>query len=435
MSLPSDFLENDQFMSTIAKPTGSRLKIAAVTRGVEVQPHGRGKKPTEVISNPSTLIIPKRVSLAADRRAKLAQIEHRMRWGTQQIFRPDIAVVGGYHHGNLGDMAMGYAVARRIKANSADCALQTIYNLDRWPTAKRAIVGGGAVGYSECLRQLAARYGNDPERVAILGVDFNDPEALDKHAEFLKRVAFITCRSARQASNLTRVLGRTDVTWHPDLCFSLYEPPNEDIQARNSRRPIFGINCVPLFLKKSGQRFVPGTSYMSEISRESPDLLPHIETLGLVYSELVRNVCLQAQRVGFSVLHIPFTPLDDMFARAVLTSGGITFVPYTSSVRSVLSSIAQCQQFFTTRFHSLVLSLLRRCAIIPFCYASKCDRLLEDLGIAGESVIRLTDLLQGTSAIVKRVMGGQGITLPTQALRPVSDRVTATIDAALDAIR
>lgn len=420
-------------MSTLANPSGFRLKTAVATSGAGAQPYGRRKKLKTAVSNPSTLMIPMRVSLAAERRAKLAQIQHRVRWGTQQIFRPDIGVIGGYHHGNLGDMAMGYAVACRIKAKSGACALQTIYNLDRWPAAKRAIVGGGAVGYSECLRQLAARYGDKPERVAILGVDFNDPEALARHAEFLNRVAFITCRSARQAANVAQVLGREDVLWHPDLCFSLYKPPAENAAA-SDERPTFGINCVPLFLKRSGQTFVPGTSYLNEIRRENPDLVQHIDKLGLLYSELVRSVCITAKRTGFRVLHVPFTPLDDMFARAVLSDAEVEFVPYTSSVPSVLSSIVQCRQFFTTRFHSLVLSLLKHCAIIPFCYASKCDRLLEDLGVANESVIRVTDLLHGTDAIVERVMASQGTRLSTPTIKSASDRATAAIDAAIEAI-
>lgn len=385
-------------------------------------------------SHTHVLNIPISASFAAERRAKLSQLKHRLRWGRQQISRPDVGIIGGYHHGNLGDMAMGYAVARRIASKKYSWGLQTVYNLERWPSTRAAIVGGGAVGYSACLQQLAEKYGRTPQRTAILGVDFNDPSALRPHAAFLKNVALITCRSANQATSLAEALERVDISWHPDLCFSLYDHTDEKLSSTRDSEHILGINCVPLFLKKSGRRFVPGTNYLDEMKRETSGLIRHIDKLSVLYSELVCRICAQAKRAGLRIRHIPFTPIDDMFARVALQGLGVEFLPYTSNVSTVLARVGQCHQFFTTRFHSLVFSLLKHCVVTPFCYASKCDRLLQDFGISNASIIRLPDLLEPLNAIVERVIEGQGLRVPASEIKVARDRVSQVVDTTIETV-
>jgi hypothetical protein len=362
--------------------------------------------------------------------AKIAQIGHRLRWAGQRIFTPKVGVVGGYHLGNVGDMAMGYSVLRRVTARGLSCGLQTIYNLERWPKVECVIVGGGAVGYGDSFRRLSATY--NPGQVVILGVDFNEPSAVLAHAKFLNQVALITCRSARQAANLREVLGRTDIIWHPDLCFSLYDEAHESQTETSEPDRVFGVNCVPLFLKEFRGRFLPGTDYLDELRREEPHLIPHIDKLGMLYCNLVRAICHNAKRAGMRVIHIPFTPLDDVFAQTILNDLGVEFVPYTSNVMCVLSQVGQCKRFFTSRFHSLVFSILKYCHITPFCYAPKCNRLLSDLHISDPSVICLEDLILHKNGLIEQIIEGDGIHVPVDTVRVARDEVRARIDSAID---
>ncbi len=374
--------------------------------------------------------VPVSASVAAELGAKVAQAKHRLRWVRQKVASSAMAVVGGYHQGNLGDMALAASVARRIAGSKRSYGVQTIYNLARWPKAETAIVGGGAVGYSDCLRQLAEGYGKKPENVAILGVDFNDPGAICAYADFLKRVPIITCRSARQAANVSQLLGRNDIAWHQDLCFSLYDETRTERKTSGSTRTL-GINSVPLFLKQINGQFVTGSNHIDELQREHPDLVPQLDKLSIQYCNLVRDICRQAKRAGMRVKHIPFTPLDDMFARTVLHGLGVEFAPYTSNVSSVLSQVGRCERFFTTRFHSLVFSILNHCQAIPFCYASKCDRLLEDFGVTGPPVIRLADILDYKQGMIERILEGPGIQITREKINEAHHQVCSIIDNAI----
>ena len=38
------------------------------------------------------------------------KLRHLYRFISQIIYKPDIAIIGGYHGGNLGDMTLGYSV-------------------------------------------------------------------------------------------------------------------------------------------------------------------------------------------------------------------------------------------------------------------------------------------------------------------------------------
>ncbi|MFN9710778.1 MAG: hypothetical protein ACK55K_05155, partial [Bacteroidota bacterium] len=71
------------------------------------------------------------------------QLSRRFR---QQLSIPDVAVIGGYHGVNLGDMALGASVKRQLQNRNITSGLQTIYNLEKWkwPPTNFAILGGGA---------------------------------------------------------------------------------------------------------------------------------------------------------------------------------------------------------------------------------------------------------------------------------------------------
>lgn len=189
---------------------------------------------------------------------------------------------------------------------------------------------------------------------------------------------------------------------------------------------------VSLFLKQTCGRFVPGTNYFNEVRRDTPELIPYIDRLGEWYSQLVRAVSLNATRNGMHVVHIPFEPIDHVFARTILSDLEVEFMPYTANVSRSISRIGKCEHFFATRFHSLIFSILKHRRITPFCYAPKCNRLLADLQINSSSVISVDDLIRHKDKLANRVIGNKGICVPADTVRRAFSEATANIDSAID---
>jgi hypothetical protein len=312
------------------------------------------------------------------------RIAHRSRMAGQMLQRPDLGIAGGYHCGNLGDMALGEAVRLQALKHFRKPELQTIYDLHRWPRAPSLVVGGGAVAYAEPLAAIAELYRDTPERVALLGVDFNDPEALERHKDFYARVHWIGCRSSSQAEMLRAMLPGASVNWTYDLVFSLVETA----QARQAamtpfmhREKIFGFNMVPFFVKRAGARFVPGTSYAKELQRDRPDLVGRVDDLAGAYVDWMRKAVREMQDAGYRVMHVPFTPQDDSYARSCLRGLDVEYRRYQHAPLTVLEALGRCRFFLTSRYHSLIFSLITATPVVAFEYASKCSRLLDDLNI------------------------------------------------------
>jgi hypothetical protein len=113
------------------------------------------------------------------------QIQHVGRLIPQLIKTPKVAIIGGYHGINAGDLALGESIKQEISKRGFSSGLQTIYNIDqwKWPLTEYTIIGGGAVGYNDSMEKIYNRFKNSLSNVAILGVDFNEKEFSDKCIE------------------------------------------------------------------------------------------------------------------------------------------------------------------------------------------------------------------------------------------------------------
>lgn len=326
------------------------------------------------------------------------RIAHRSRVIGQALGGIDLGIAGGYHCGNLGDMALGEAVRLHALHYFRKPGLQTIYNLHRWPRAKSLIVGGGAVAYGGPLAAIASLYRDAPQRVAMFGVDFNDLEALETYKDFYSNVHWLGCRSSGQAEALKKVLPNASIGWTYDLVFSLARTP----QARDAaaipsskRKKIFGINMVPFFVKHNGSRFIPGTNYARELQGERPDIEGRIEVLAAAYCQWMRSAVDEMLRAGYRVVHFPFTPQDDGYARSCLQDLNVSFRRYDHAPLPVLQALGQCRAFLSSRYHSLIFSLITATPLVAFEYASKCSRLLDDIGGDWRSRRSWDQLLEG----------------------------------------
>jgi hypothetical protein len=366
-------------------------------------------------------------------KGKFRQIAHRGRWLKQFVARPELAVIGCYHYSNLGDMTLGETIAHHARERGVAAGLQTIYNLSLWRESKCGIVGGGAVAYRDSLRQLSQRYGRHPERLAILGVDFNEPAAVEESAEFLSRVAVITCRSTKQAAYLARFLNRPEIRSHLDLTFASPWSARHDTDGSvTSPRAGWGINCPPLFWHFRDGDLVLGNNFVGEMALDHPELGTRLADYANHYVGMVRTICRHAAKQGSTVSHIPFAPEDDAFARLILKGENIQFLAYDSSPARAYNIFRGFERFVAGRFHSLAFAIQTQTPCLPFCYASKSRRLLEDLGTPHGEYAGVEILADQDAG--KKLLSLENKCLVVSNLQTGSREVKRNIDIAFEAL-
>ena len=330
------------------------------------------------------------------------QYKHRLSCMSQWFSNPEFGVIGGYHYGNAGDIALGESLVNCLADLGQTAKLQTIYNLSHWPKTKYAMLGGGAITYENVFYQVYERYKKHPENLAILGVDMQGAEALGQYSDFLKDVPYISCRSSNQVEMLRSKLNREDVVYHQDLCVSRFD---ENSLIRSSpRSKVLGVNMVPHFMcKDKDSRFVPGVRDLASLKSSFPELLPHVDKLGELYVRFFRRICEHFQSQGYEIQHLPFTPQDDLFARSALAGLKVDFKPYTTKIDQMLELVRGSSVFLCTRFHSLVFASITQTPMIPFLYAEKCRRYAMDMDLEKRGLVTIHDLLEAFESTCERI--------------------------------
>jgi hypothetical protein len=327
-------------------------------------------------------------------RITIQQVQHFSRRLSQQFFIPQIAIIGGYHGINVGDLALGYAIKNILYQRNISCGLQTIYNLEKWfwPVAEKAIIGGGAVGYNSLVEVIAKRYQDYPGNVAFLGVDFNDQYYSDRSIDFLKNVRWISCRSKDQVIKLESLTGRKDIFSHPDIAFSL---PLQSVLSKESSRleKKLLLNVVPLYGKIENDKIVPLTQYASE----RPELYQNWDQIQSGYHEFVRIVVDQYLSEGYIVENLPFTPMDKAAAGIMLKGLKVYHHSYYPDPLKIIDIVRNSHSFFATRYHATIFGLKANLNVIPFAYAKKNEQLLRDLTIPEASYFKPLDFSKGYS--------------------------------------
>lgn len=326
--------------------------------------------------------------------AKKLQILHRLRFINQLILRPQIAVIGGYHYSNLGDMALGYSVLEQLKAQSVVGGLQTIYNLEKWVQSPYAILGGGAIGYSDSLEKVHKRYGSSPGKIGILGVDFNET-SYDKHLlEMIKEAAWVSCRSNQQAATLRELTDRKDINTHPDIAFSLNSNFCQKIRetpVKKKRKKLL-LNLVPLYGTVTNNRIIePVLKYETE----RPELYKNFQLMHDSYNKGIRKLVSESLKNNYEVETAPFTPDDAKFSQIVLEGLPVIHRKYSADPYEMLKRIANADWVLATRYHALIFAIKAGIKLTAIAYARKNERLLEELEISKTSYITTDDLAGG----------------------------------------
>jgi hypothetical protein len=355
------------------------------------------------------------------------QVKHRLRNIKQKITGVPVGVIGGYHGGNLGDMALGASVANALGDKGIKSGLQTIYNLSKWPAAEFAIVGGGAVGYADSLQKVAERYKGHYDKVALLGVDFNEKTYTGDALELIKNAAFVSGRSESQAEKMIKISGRKDIIFHPDIAFSLYrefcEKEREKVDEQRPKKLL--LNLIPLYGRITDGKVVPVEEYRAE----RQDLYQSFDQMQRTYESLIRTIVIKALADGYEVETIPFTPEDGEYGELILSDLNVKHVKYHADPYTMMKHMAGASQIFATRYHTTIFAIKLGIPIIPIAYAVKNEMLLHELGVSRDTYLSTGDLANGVNTIPSPVK------VSSSVLNEFELRSRAAIDASIAALK
>ena len=327
----------------------------------------------------------------------LVRIKQGLRLLSQRITGIKIAIIGGYHGVNLGDMALGYSVKEILNKKGIKSGLQTIYTLNNYPWAKSkfAIIGGGAIGYKQSLIKVTNRFNSNWNNIALLGVDYNDSnyEQSVEIMELLKKSSWLSCRNEKQSIQMQKLTGREDIIYHPDLVFSYKKEFCKKQREINSKKKTLLINVVPLYGTIEGECLIPNIQY----KEERPELYESYNEMIKNYIEGVRLIIKDALANGYKVESMPFTPGDADMARIIGKGLKMKHNNYSDNPFKILKKMASAEKIFATRYHATIFGIKLGTQIIPMAYAKKNELLLEEFGFITEQFITSKDLANGNT--------------------------------------
>ncbi len=318
---------------------------------------------------------------------------HRVNY-LQQLFRSaQVAIVGGYHFGNLGDIALGRSIQEFLEQKDISSDLQTIYNLKKWPKRDYAIIGGGAIGYKTCLNEIIKQYPYKFSKIAFFGVDFNEEKYSLEIIEMLQKAAFISTRSKLQAENLSFITNRNDIVNFPDLSFS-YRIPAFELARNKTINDSIGksrliINILPLYGKIINNKVQPIDQYR----KERPDVYANFDLIQANYLRLIHLKVEEALDLHMEVLSVPFTPLDRLYSQIVLNNKYVTHLNYNSNPSFIQKLFRKNDLVICTRLHATIFALRAGSKILPIAYAKKNEELLKELTWNENEFYTIKDLI------------------------------------------
>jgi polysaccharide pyruvyl transferase WcaK-like protein len=326
----------------------------------------------------------------------LVRLKQMYRLACQLITKNKVAIIGGYHGVNLGDMALGLSVKEILNSRGIKSGLQTIYTLDKypWPKTEYAIIGGGAIGYKDSLIRVANRFETSLNKLALLGVDYNDSnyEQSNEIMNLLQNSVWLSCRNENQASTMRDLTHRQDIVYHPDLVFSYKKEYCKQQRAiKQNKKKILLINVVPLYGDFKDNLLRPNPQYKTE----RPELYSNYEAMVKNYVEGVRGLIQDALSNGYEVESIPFTPGDATMAKFIAKGLDIKHNNYSDDPFKVLKKMSLAEKVFATRYHATIFGIKLGAQVMPMAYAKKNEILFKEFGFSREKFISASDLANG----------------------------------------
>lgn len=315
---------------------------------------------------------------------------HKIKWLTHFFNKKEVAITGGYHYGNLGDIALGNSVKEILKEKNIKSELQTIYSLKYWLERDYAIVGGGAIGYENSLLEIIKRHGNNYKKVAFMGVDFNSNFYSDESIELINKAAFVSTRSKSQADRLKELTGRNDIYSQPDLAFSFQRKHYEQIRTgtNNLEKKLF-VNILPLYALFNNGIVKPINAYKNE----RPEIFENFLSIHQNYKTLIINEVNNALKEGTEVYSWSFTPMDEAYAKFLLKGLAVNHLSYDPDPAKIIATITPSDEVITTRLHATIFGFRSGAKVKPIAYARKNEELLKEMGFNKSDYLNAEDLI------------------------------------------
>ncbi len=369
----------------------------------------------------------------------LAKLTENIRLIKQKFQTSELGIIGAFHGTNTGDNTLGLSVFNVAKVRKIKGALQNFYKLNRYPKCRYSICAGGATGVEENILNLAEFTKDHVDTVSLIGMDFSSDigKFKDKALKFLSKVKYISCRSEGQAQRLSLVLARNDIHFYLDNAFAYpFQLTKSVSNGKDSEQKILGFNTLNFFMtwvRRKG--FYPGTPLASWYRRNNSELVNYLEEFGPAYIEYFQKIIDIYIARGWRIIHIPFTPEDDLFAKTFFDSRKISFRAFSPDPNNAFAQISNCNLFISTRYHSLIFSLIAGIPCIPFTYASKCNDLINDLGLNTDSAIDRLELVACFDQAIEKTLHPTPLTLDSEKLNVISNSVLSCINNSIQLIQ
>lgn len=318
------------------------------------------------------------------------KILHKKKWLLHFFNKSKVAITGGYHYGNLGDIALGNSIKEILNEQNIPSELQTIYNLKYWLEREYVIVGGGAIGYENSLLEIVKRYSNNYKKIAFLGVDFNSSLYSDDSIELINKAAFVSTRSKSQAERLKEITGRKNIYTQPDLAFSFQRNQFEKVRQITIHQPkkLF-VNVLPLYALFNNGIVSPLNVYKTE----RPEIFENFFAIHQNYKTLVLNAVNKAIQDGVQVFSWSFTPMDEAYARFLFNGIDVNHLKYKPNPYNLAGMITPVDEVISTRLHATIFALRSGATINPIAYARKNEELLNEMGFSKNDYLSSDDLI------------------------------------------
>ena len=334
----------------------------------------------------------------------LARVKHAIRSCVPK--RVSISFIGGYHGENTGVWAMVEALlaeASRSGVTSRRLAMRDALKLCNMSGS--LVIGGGAVATADALEPIAAIWSEKHFPVNFVGVDFG----MNLH-EFSPMIRDM-CHSAtsiglRHESQLLRVQdwsGNPNTFTHADVAFARPMP-----SMRQRSDCLVAINVLPLFHTLSGNKFQLGSFLEGFYRSNDSQLADNIALVGEQYVEFISGAVDRFIAEGYEIIHLPFAPEDDAFARAILPKK-VTYANFTADLSKLERIVASASFFLPTRFHALIAGIRTQTPIIPLAYSAKSEALLQEFGIKRNQIINRTSLCVGDRRVHTIKVAGSSV--------------------------
>jgi polysaccharide pyruvyl transferase WcaK-like protein len=277
----------------------------------------------------------------------------------------DVVLQGSFRTSNIGDMAIGMVLANFLNSLNVSHHMVGLIRGELDFTRYRAqIISGGGVIRDYPGEYLKARLKpiNDVEMSMAIGVGVPGIRTEEGRA-YVKRMeemSSITVRDERSKNILNKYLDReVRVTACPGF---LLKPSVESVmdQYLEGDQERIGLNLIPYSL--------PGTGGEGDLKSKN-------------YNKITQGIREYIHSSNAHFYFIPHTVHDQLSPQEILPDCEITCLPLQDPP-STLHTVSMMDKMITTRYHSLIFSIISDRPVYPMAYAPKITSLATRLGLS-----------------------------------------------------